>query len=90
MGNMNRVFVHPRVAERHPDLSEADVLEAWAGCERWAPRLASNDGVAVGFDARGRFVEMVATRSPDGDWLIYHAMTPPSKKVLAEVRLRGR
>ncbi|WP_101722346.1 hypothetical protein [Eggerthella timonensis] len=87
---MNRVFVHPRVMERHPDLSEADVLAAWEGCERWAQRRASNASVAVGFDARGRFVEMVAARSPDGDWLIYHAMTPPSKKVLAEVRLKGR
>lgn len=87
---MNRVFVHPRVPERHPELSEADVLEAWANCRRWAPRLSTGECVAVGFDARGRFVEMVAVRSTDGDWLVYHAMTPPSKKVLAEVRLGRR
>lgn len=87
---MDRVFVHPRVMERHPELSESDVLEAWMACERSASRLASNSSVGVGFDSRGRFVEMVAVRSLEGNWLIYHAMTPPSKKVLAEVRLGRR
>lgn len=45
---MNRVFVHPRVMQRHPELSETDVLEAGAVCERWAPRLVSSTSGAVG------------------------------------------
>jgi hypothetical protein len=32
---------------------------------------------------------MTAKRSFGGDWLIYHAMTPPSKKTLKELGLGG-
>jgi hypothetical protein len=32
---------------------------------------------------------MTAKHSTLGDWLIYHAMTPPSKKTLKELGLGG-
>jgi hypothetical protein len=49
----------------------------------------SKQAAAVGFDSKGRLLEMVAVF--DGkDYLIYHAMTPPTKKVLAELGLSRR
>jgi hypothetical protein len=44
--------------------------------------------VAVGFDGKGRLLEMVAVLGPDGIWLVYHAMTSPSKKTLKELGLK--
>lgn len=88
---MSGVFVHPRVLERHPDLEEKDVISAWRNALQLA-RRDSNEAmyyIAVGSDANGRLVEMVAMASDDG-FLIYHAMTPPSKKTMKELRLRGR
>lgn len=88
---MNDVFVHPRVLDRHPDLRERDVLSAWRNALEIA-RRDSEDGVyyvAVGSDSNGRLIEMVAMRSDD-EFLIYHAMTPPSKKTMKELRLLRR
>ena len=85
---MNDVVVHPRVMERHPELSEDDVREAWNGYVRMV-RRGDDQTVAVGFDAKGRAVEMVAKESV-GDYLIYHAMTPPTEKALSELGLVRR
>lgn len=88
---MTNVYVHPRVFKRHPDIEEADVLSAWANAIELACR-ESEDGVrfvAVGCDSKGRLIEMVAIRN-DFDYLIFHAMTPPSGKTLYELRLQGR
>jgi hypothetical protein len=89
---VNGVVVLPRIRERHPDISEAVVLDAWRNCIRVVPRLDkdANEYIAVGADGNGRLIEMIAIRSIEGNWLIYHAMTPPTKKVLAELGLTGR
>jgi len=88
---MDDVVVYPRVCVRHPELSEQDVLDAWDGCLRARPRLdkSPNEYLAVGADGNGRLIEVVAKAAPDGDWLIYHAMTPPSKRTLSELGLIG-
>jgi len=88
---MEDVIVHPRVCERHPELSEQDVLAAWQSCLRARIRLdkSPNEYIAVGADGNGRLVEMAVKSLPDGSWLIYHAMTPPSKKTLSELDLIG-
>lgn len=45
--------------------------------------------VCIGLDGRGRDVEMVYEQRGDRA-LIYHAMTPPTKKTRSEIaRLRG-
>lgn len=84
---MDAVKVHPRIKGRHPDITEQDVLDAWKNCFRSVPRLDRllHEYIAVGADNKGRLIEMVALRSSDASWLIYHAMTPPSKKTLTEL-----
>ena len=83
------VLVHPRVMERHPELSESDVLSAWDNTMAQMARLDNEDDrlVALGADPQGRLVEMVASRATDGTWVIFHAMTPPSQKTLRELRM---
>lgn len=89
---MDEVAVHPRVMERHPDLSEEDVLAAWEGCLRSRPRIDVDavEYIAIGCDARGRLVEMVAREVGGGTWLIYHALTPPTRKALLELGMTRR
>ncbi len=81
------VIVHSRITERHPEIQEKDVLVAWEHCIRSIPRLEKNSSeyAAVGVDGNGRLIEMIGVRLIDGLWLIYHAMTPPSKKILSEL-----
>lgn len=85
---MNQVVVHPRVMDRHPDLSEDDVIAAWENYVRLT-RRSSGHVIAVGFDLCGRAVEMAAKES-NGDYLIYHALTPPTVKALKELGMTRR
>ena len=86
------VVIHPRVSQRHPELSTEDVLAAWDNCLRSSNRNegALEDYVAVGVDRKGRIIEMIAVLKPDDTWLIYHAFTPPSNRVLQELGLDER
>lgn len=83
------IVVHGRVAQRHPELSPADVAAAWGNRVAEATRHGSfgEETVVVGFDGLGRVVEAVGVAQADGTTLVYHAMTPPSKKTLREVGL---
>lgn len=84
------VAVHERVSQRHPELSERDVRRAWSNAflvqERIEGGLPCATLVALGADGHGRVIEMVAVMLKDGTTLIYHAMTPPSKRMLKELR----
>lgn len=88
---MEKVIVHPRIHRRHPGLSEGDVLDAWSNVIHSKARLEEEpyECVAVGTDGGGRLVEMVAVRLSNGDVLIFHAMTPPTKTTLKELDLLG-
>jgi hypothetical protein len=46
--------------------------------------------ITVGVDGRGRLLEMVSVMNREGRWLIYHAMTPPSRKTMNELKPAGR
>ena len=85
---MNQVVVHPRVMERHPELSEDDVVAAWNAYVRMT-RREENQAIAIGFDDKGRALEMVA-KEANGDYLVYHAMTPPTAKALRELGMIWR
>ena len=84
--------VHRRVHERHPELADDNVLAAWENSIASTPRTQKdpNEYVAVGFDGKGRLVEVVAVRSAAGDWLAFHAMTPPSANTLGELGFERR
>ena len=86
---MEDLTIHERVCRLHPELTKSDVLTAWRHIVRSFTRTWTDqrECVAVGVDGKGRLVEMIALRSCDGSLLIYHAMTPPTKKVLIEMRL---
>ena len=86
---MALVSVHPRVMLRHPELNEDDVLCAWENAFASLSRISKNpdEYVSLGFDGRGRLLEIVGVRGGEGDWLLYHAMTPPSDKTFREFGL---
>lgn len=55
-----------------------------------AVRVLGEFEVRVGVDSVGRQVEIVGSLPSGGEWLVYHAMTPPTKKVLNEINYRIR
>lgn len=89
---MDRVIIHGRVQRRHPELSPDDVIAAWNTAIVSAPRLLQDPDqyVAIGFDGSGRLVEMAAVRTVDGDWLVFHAMTPPTDRTFKELGIDRR
>lgn len=89
---MDEPIIHPRVTERHPELTEDDVRYAWRRSHYEALRPESPnfpEYVWIGFDRRGREVEMVGTLTKRG-WLVYHANTPVSKSVRDEIKRHER
>ncbi|MUH59577.1 hypothetical protein GSD1FS_0909 [Bifidobacterium sp. GSD1FS] len=78
-----KIYVLPRVHERHPELSEEDVLTAFRSVMVEA-RRDNGTWVCIGLDGRGRDVEMVYAQQEDSV-LIYHVMTPPTKKTMNEI-----
>ncbi len=80
------VKVLARVYARHPDLSEEDVLTAWDNRLRTQFRLDGEKPymVGVGVARSGKPLEMIAF-DDQGDTVIFHAMTPPTKKLLKEM-----
>ncbi|MDR3070369.1 MAG: hypothetical protein LBU38_05085 [Propionibacteriaceae bacterium] len=90
--SMEGVEVHPRVNQRHPEVTDADVLAAWANAIAFVRRETDEKDfyVAVGSDSKGRLIEVVASRETDGQLLVFHAMTPPTRKTLTELGLVRR
>ena len=82
------VVVHPRVSARHPEIEEEDASHAWVYAVECAERVDSPYWpayAALGYDRSGRLLELLAALQEDGSILIYHAMTPPSKKMMTEI-----
>lgn len=78
----------PRISERHPEVSEADVMAAMRSMIRYKQR-DTGEWLAVGTDSRSRLVEHVYIYDADDDYyfFVYHGMTPPSGKTLRELGL---
>lgn len=87
---MNKIFVLDRIPERHPDVTKEDAAHAWEHCIRSMPRLCvePEEHVGIGYDAKGRLLEIVAIRNDQGDWLIKHAQTPPQPSIKKELGFR--
>lgn len=84
------IYVLERIHARHPEIDEESVREAWEHAVAYASREDSRpfEYMAVGFDGTGRAIEMIGRRTADGDWVIWHAFTPPTTKALKELGLR--
>ena len=81
------IYVHDRICQRHPNLSKQDVAFAWSNAIASRPRLDKDprEYLALGFDANGRLLEMVGIQDDEGDWLVYHALAPATKKAKHEL-----
>ena len=65
-----------------------DAIHAWVYTVECAERVDSPYWpayAALGYDRNGRLLELLAALQEDGSILIYHAMTPPSKKMMTEI-----
>lgn len=81
--------VHPRIHERHPEISGEDVRTAW---ENYAVACSYDQlerELRVDFDGSARQLEMIGILT-GGEWLVYHAMTPPTRKFLKEIERETR
>lgn len=89
---MKDLIIHPRIHERHPEISSADVKSAFNNIFAQAYRVEKDaeEYMAIGSDLRGRLLEMVYRVNSDGMAIVYHAFTPPTKKALEELDLNER
>ncbi|KAA8818867.1 hypothetical protein [Bifidobacterium vespertilionis] len=84
-----KIIVHPRVHERHPDITDEDVYSAWIGCISQRNRAGAQGTIGAGYDLSGRLLEFIARHDPRTDeWLIYHAMKC-TKKTLRELGIQA-
>jgi hypothetical protein len=84
---MSQIGVHPRIAQRHPEITGDDVSAAMRSMIRYKQR-SSGEWLAVGMDSRCRLVELVYLYDEEDDFFfVYHGMTPPSGKTLKELGL---
>jgi hypothetical protein len=79
------IRVLARVAERHPDMTDIEVIGAWEVRIKTQYRLDGEKPykVAVGVSPSGRLVELIAF-DDDGDTIIFHAMKA-TKNILVEL-----
>ena len=73
------ILVLDYIEERHPEVTKADAACAWAGAVAWMPDLEKGDPrryIGIGFDSKGREIEIVAVRKDVETWIIIHAQTP--------------
>ena len=71
-------------------LLPTDIEHAWSNFAAMQFRGSPNEGeiVCIGFDAKGRAVEMIAAERSFGV-IIFHAMMPPTEKVIRELGLES-
>lgn len=88
---MDKVEVHPHALVH--GLSVEEILQAWFSVYIWTFRVEESEReifVGIGKGFHDRDIELIAAMS-DGNYLIFHAMTPPTRKIKLEVGLlRGR
>lgn len=87
---MELVAIHPN-ALKH-GLTEGDVRHAWHNAVEWVRRDRDDgliDYVFIGPDTKGRLSELIARFSVTaGGYIIFHAFTPPAKKIMRELGIR--
>lgn len=71
-------------------LSERSIIYAWEHYSVGAVRVPGEREVRIGFDQQTCEIEMVGVMLEDGEWLVYHANTPPTKKMKVEIEKARR
>lgn len=89
---MDRVLVSERVEKRHPEcnITKQDARDAFANIVKSVSRVEKDprEYIAIGIDRYGRMIELVFKLNDNGDWLIYHAITPPQKNAKRELGIQ--
>jgi uncharacterized DUF497 family protein len=71
-------------------LTEKDVAYAWGSLLRCRQRMSNDEPtrwIAVGLLPNGQAAELVAFQDVHGEWNVFHAMAPPTKKFIKELGL---
>lgn len=71
-------------------LTEKEVAYAWKSplrCRRRASKDEPPRWIAIGVLPDGRMAELVAVEDSFGNWVVFHANTPPTKKFIRELEL---
>lgn len=87
-----RIIVLDRVEERHPDVSKEDAAQAWASAVAYMPDFSSGNPeryIGIGFDGKGREIEIVAVRKAVDLWVVIHAQTPAKTDIKRRLGLIG-
>ena len=85
---MEKITVHPRVHQNHPEIDEEDVLTAWRNAIALYQRNYDPPEyfAAAGLDGKNRLLEMVGVATEDGGISIFHAMKL-TKKMQVELEM---
>ncbi|MCL2655057.1 MAG: hypothetical protein FWD65_05065 [Coriobacteriia bacterium] len=85
----NRLFFDKHIIAKHPDISEEDIGYAWENAIASKERK-QDDYIVLGFDIKGRLLQIGAFRLDYGRWFIYHALTPPQECTFKEMGIDRR
>lgn len=85
------ITILDRVTARHPQFSAGDLRSAWIHAWKYMTRLGTDppQTMAIGYDPKGRLVEMIAFDAGNGRMIMYHANNA-QKKFLRELGLSER
>lgn len=77
----SELIVHPRVRQRHPEISDKDAIHAWKNAIAVVNRTYNPPDyyAAAGVDSKGRLLELVGVELEDGSLMIFHAMKLSAK-----------
>ena len=68
-----KIVIHKRIKERHPDISDDEILEALDKTINWTQRQKHRGEVfGIGITSKGRFIEYTYIEH-EGKILVYHA-----------------
>ena len=73
-------------------LNDRQIAHAWSNLVRSRRRHGADDPevwIGIGILPDGNLAELVAFLDAEGIWCVFHAMMPPTAKVLNELGLRG-
>lgn len=84
---MEEIYIHQN-ALKH-GLTEEEIISAWNNRTITKNSVdESNRIMTISYSNNGKLLELIATRSYVGEYLIFHAFSPPTKKFMRELGFR--